>query len=59
MSVEMRERFYELASELQEAYMTFYRDRLERKAAHRDTLEAFAAGWSSRGRLPRQHRSRV
>jgi hypothetical protein len=50
MSAEIREQFAQLSRPVQESYMTFYRERLQRKAAHRDTLEAFVAGWHARSR---------
>jgi hypothetical protein len=31
---------------LRAAYLEFFADRENRKAAHRDTLEAFIAGWN-------------
>lgn len=49
MSPEIATAFRQQPPELQRAYLAFYAERRMRKAAHRDTLESFIAGWTMRG----------
>jgi hypothetical protein len=49
MSGEIAEQFQRLPRDLQQAYLQFFAERQNRRAAHRDTLEAFCAGWTMRG----------
>ncbi len=51
MSAEIGALFDQQPEAVQRAYLEFYADRRMRKAAHRDTLEAFIAGWTMRGRV--------
>ena len=59
MSAEIAALFVQQPQVVQRAYLVFYADRQMRKAAHRDTLEAFIAGWTMRGDTGRQRRPRV
>jgi hypothetical protein len=45
MTGEIASQFYGLPREVQVAYIDWWIDRHERRASHRDALEAFAAGW--------------
>jgi hypothetical protein len=54
MSAEVAAVFLEQPRVVQRAYLEFFADRRERRAAHRDTLEAFIAGWTMRGRVTRK-----
>jgi len=56
MSPEITALFAQQPLVLQRAYLEFYAERRMRKAAHRDTLEAFIAGWTMRGRTARRAR---
>jgi hypothetical protein len=58
MSAEQHARFTRLPVELREAYVDWFMQRKERRAAHRDTLEAFTAGWQRARRSIRQRRMR-
>lgn len=59
MSVEIAALFVQQPEVVQRAYLEFYADRRMRKAAHRDTLEAFIAGWTMHEHAGRQRRTRV
>lgn len=59
MSAEIAALFVQQPEVVQRAYLGFYADRRMRKGAHRDTLEAFLAGWTMRGYTTRQRRTRV
>jgi hypothetical protein len=58
MSAEIAALFGQQPVVVQRAYLEFYANRRMRKAAHRDTLEAFIAGWATRGRLTATTRAR-
>lgn len=52
MSPELRADFERLPMQIQHAYVRFRADRVQRKGAHRDQLEAFIAGYYTRpGRM--------
>jgi hypothetical protein len=48
MSPVIRAEFNRLPTRIQKAYIHFRLDRLERRGAHRDQLEAFVAGYYMR-----------
>jgi hypothetical protein len=57
MSHDIAAEFARLPRDCRQAYLRFFTERQNRRAAHRDTLEAFAAGWTMRGQAtPRRSR---
>jgi hypothetical protein len=54
MSAELREEFLALPARVRRTYLAFREQRLNRRGAHRDQLEAFVAGYFARPRRLRQ-----
>jgi hypothetical protein len=50
MSPELRADFARLPATIQRAYIAFWSERIQRRGAHRDQLEAFVAGYYARPR---------